>query len=174
MKLAIIFPVLNQFELTQVAINQAINNLSGKNDVELLVIDNGSDGYFNPTVTNTFKKENLKFIESAQNIGVYPIFWEALKHTNADILAFFHTDLIVSEKGWDDRVIKLFEEKNNLGLVGFIGSNQIDSAGGRGLGTTSNFLGDIYVRDVIQDGDVMRTWNGSKVPIPCWKSHCSW
>lgn len=136
-KLAIVFPVLNQFPLAQTAIDFAINNLSGDNDVELIVIDNGSDTAF--TFEELTDKAKVR-IHHIKNIGVYPIFWEALKYTDADVLAFFHSDLIISEKGWDTRVLKVFDNPN-VGMIGFVGSNEIDNNGGRGIGTTSNFQG---------------------------------
>jgi hypothetical protein len=135
MKLAIIFPVLNQHTLAHAAIVTAMANVSSTENVELIVIDNASD--------EPFTGHN-KIVRLEKNIGVYPIFWEALKHTDADVLAFFHSDLFVAEKGFDTRIIEAFKQMINLGLLGFIGSNQIDSSGGRGLGTTSNFQGSEY------------------------------
>jgi hypothetical protein len=48
---------------------------------------------------------------------------------------------MVYEKGWDHRMIDAFERDENLAIVGFVGSNEIDMAGGRGLGTTTSFMG---------------------------------
>ncbi len=164
MKLSIIFPVLNQHPLARTALDFAIKNLSGERDVEILIIDNASSAVFRPYNTEVtkmalFKKTHLnahiesteigepqkyaevKTIRLDKNIGVYPIFWEALKYTSADVLAYLHSDLIVEEEGWDKRIIDAFENNQKLGLVGFIGSNQIDNNGGRGAGTTSNFMG---------------------------------
>jgi len=131
MKLAIIFPTLNQQDLTHTAVDCATSNLNAPREV--IVLDNNSE------VPYETRGEIL--VSLGKNIGVYPAFWEALKHTDADILAFFHTDLLIAEKGWDERMIKQFEDNPKLGLVGFIGSNEIDSGGGRGYGTTSNFQG---------------------------------
>ena len=43
MKLALIVPVLNQHDLAQTAIDFALENLSGNNLVQIIVLDNGSD-----------------------------------------------------------------------------------------------------------------------------------
>jgi len=131
MKLAIIFPTLNQQDLTHTAVDCVMSNLGVPRDV--IVLDNNSE------VPYEARQEVL--VSLNKNIGVYPAFWEALKHTDADIIAFFHTDLFVEEKGWDERVVKQFEDNPKLGLIGFIGSNEIDAGGGRGYGTTSNFQG---------------------------------
>lgn len=151
MKLAVVFPVLNQFPLAQVAIKYAMGNAVENPD--LVIIDNGSDEPFLPAGVVTRIP-----VRHEESIGVYPTFWDALKHTDADVLAFFHSDLIVCEDGWDLRVMAMFKADPNLGLLGFIGSNEIDAAGGRGLGTTSNFQGRMY-------GDERRTWTGSPARV---------
>src|SRR5579872_5016496 len=137
MKLSIVFPVMNQFPIASACIDIALENLSGKNDVELLILDNGSDVSFQ----YESDKVNVIIWRCEKSIGVYPTFWSGLEHCTGDILAFFHSDLAIYEKNWDLRVIQTFEQNEDLGLLGFIGSNEIDSAGGRGLGTASNFVG---------------------------------
>lgn len=183
-KLAIIFPVLNQHPLTRMAIEHAVNNLSGDRDVDVIVLDNASDTPFDlyrnvvqrialkkelsadskeSTVTSQTsdqKMATVHLIRLKENIGVYPTFWEGLKHTDADVIAYLHTDLIINEKGWDTRLLQAFGD-NKLGLVGFVGSHQLDSNGGRGFGTTSNFQGSIYQLStgLIKEG---------------WKEHYDW
>lgn len=166
MKLSIVFPVMNQFPLARVAIENAIKNLSKDSDAELIVIDNGSDKPF-MQADELGRFPGMQFLPPSRqimishdkSIGVYPTFWDALRVANGDYIAYFHSDMIVSEKDWDLRVIEQFEKKVSLGLLGFIGSNQIDSCGGRGNGTTSNFQGDEYTES---DGaGEKKTWKGS-------------
>ncbi len=132
MKLAVIIPVLNQFAIT----NRAIDYLTEKEvDYEIIVVDNGSDEvFFNKKVT-TFRYD--------EPIGSYPVFHEALKLTDADILAFFHSDVFIYDSDWDNKILAQFQADETLGLIGFVGSNEIDNLGGRGLGTASNFQGRI-------------------------------
>lgn len=170
MKLAVVFPVLNQFPLAQTAIDLAIQGLSDPRDVQLVVIDNGSSGAFYPESEIAKSVGQIDVIRHEKSIGVYPTFWDVLKFevVYADIIAFFHSDLLVVEKGWDARVLAEFERNPKLGLLGFIGSNEIDSAGGRGLGTTSNFQGLVYheseggyrIREHVIHPDMMH-WQGS-------------
>lgn len=157
MKLAVVIPVLNQFPLAQCVIDFVANNL--QEPADLIILDNASDKPFEYNIDHLSKVLTKKIIRLEHNIGVYPTFWEALKYTNADVLAFFHSDLFVNELGWDKRVLSVFESHPKLGLVGFIGSNEIDSSGGRGLGTTSNFMGDTYKRHSAEG--VEKSWTGS-------------
>jgi cellulose synthase/poly-beta-1,6-N-acetylglucosamine synthase-like glycosyltransferase len=158
MKLSVVIPVLNQFPLATTAIDFAIQNLSGENDVEVIVLDNGSSSelrYHPGFVADNF---NIIIRRSENNIGVYPTFWWGLKEATGDVLAFLHSDMIVTEKDWDKRVLQAFSDQK-LGLLGFIGSNEIDRFGGRGFGTTSNFQGDSYINS---DGiGIKMGWKGS-------------
>ena len=108
MKLSIIFPLLNQHPLSQTAIDFAINNLSGEEDVGVIIMDNGSDVPFEYKPLND--KVKVQVLTNAKNIGVYPVFWEVLKWAGGDILAFFHSDLIICEKGWDKRLMDAWQQ----------------------------------------------------------------
>lgn len=81
-----------------------------------------------------------------KNLGFNGVIHEMLDHlpTNTEYVAYMHCDLMIREKAWDIRVLDEFEQDPLLAVAGFIGSNQIDFHGGRGLGTASNFLGDNY------------------------------
>lgn len=148
---------MNQHELAETCIMMAYQNLSGEHDVEFIVLDNGSDEPIRFTFPRMGeKKVPLWFHRYRESIGVYPTFWSVLEHTQAEILAYFHSDLVIGEKGWDARVIKVFENDPRIGLVGFIGSNEIDYNGGRGLGTMSNFQGGEIVNH-----HTGKAWKGS-------------
>lgn len=181
MRLSVIFPVHNQHPLAQAAIDVAVHNLSGETDVEIIVLDNASMpswGHYGPNgarlpipseaqmaaesgeipMTVAPKTCTIKAFRKDKNIGVYPTFWWGLSVATGDVLAFLHSDLMVAEKGWDKRVLEAFEADSTLGMVGFIGSNEIDGAGGRGLGTCSNFMGQTY-KSSSKDG--VKEWTGS-------------
>lgn len=74
------------------------------------------------------------------NIGNYGIFFQLAK-LDADVILVLHNDVLIYEAGYDVRLLRCFGADPNLGLVGFVASNEVDFAGGRGLGTVSNFQG---------------------------------
>lgn len=139
MKLTAIVPVLNQFPIAKKTVQFLLAGLDNQSDI--LVLDNGSDIEFDLDFIEPENRDKVKVVRLPEAIGSYPAFREALKYTDAEILAFFHSDLFVYDIDWVLRVRAAFQTKPKLGLVGFIGSNEIDSAGGRGLGTMSNFMG---------------------------------
>lgn len=190
MKLSIVIPVHNQFELSRTAIEWAVSRLSGNTNTEVIVINNGSDKPFPYFQMNdrlwidvaippsfavaelspvevpmeaTTKTTTIRVVHLKENRGVYPLFWEALKHSTGNIIAVLHSDLLISEKGWDERVLERFANNDSLGLVGFIGSNEIDAAGGRGLGTTSNFQGDAWASK--DETGKEYSWQGSHARV---------
>lgn len=130
MTLDLFVPILNQHDLARVALGCAADGIGA--ETRIVVIDNGSDERF-PT--------RFFLLRNEKNTGVYPTFKQGLENSSADVLGFIHSDLIIQEQNWDRRVLDAFEQNPKLGLLGFIGSNEIDGAGGRGLGTASNFLG---------------------------------
>lgn len=158
MKLAVVFTVLGQHEMATIAIQHALDNCV-VNDTHVYVIDNGGD------YTCPINDPRLKVLTPEKNIGVYPAFKYGFDNVEGDILAFLHSDLIILEKGYDERIIKAFEGNAKIGLIGFVGSNEIDSNGGRGGGTTSNFQGSSYRGSVPINNELPGTafamWTGS-------------
>ena len=131
MKLSIVIPIMNQHDMCHAVIEQLCKVTS--NTTEIIVIDNGS--------TIPFTNHELRYIDVIRNeksVGVYPTFKQGFDNAHGDIVAFFHSDLIVWEEGWDTKVIQHFKVNPHLGMIG---SSEIDQSGGRGLGTTSNFAG---------------------------------
>lgn len=131
MKLSIVIPILNQHAMAHAVIDQLFKTIQP--GTEVIVLDNGSK--------ESFKDDRAIVVRFDKTIGVYPTFRDGFLFASGDVVAFFHSDLAVWEVGWDKRVLAQFEGNQRLGMVGFIGSNEIDPSGGRGLGTTSNFQG---------------------------------
>src|ERR1035437_736386 len=137
MKLSIVIPVLNQLDMFRATYDmlRKVTNTT-EHQVEFIVIDNGCDEPID--IPDCMGADIYRNEES---IGVYTTFKQGMEIATGDIVAFFHSDLVVWEENWNVRVMELFARHANMGLVGFIGSNEIDSSGGRGSGTTSNFQG---------------------------------
>src|ERR1041385_2488700 len=162
MKFSIVISVLNQKPLARACFSKIFENIEFNEyetefieyETEFIIIDNGSDIAIDEA---EFIPANV--IRNEKNIGVYPTFKQGMEAAKGDIVAFFHSDVVIWEKGWNQRVIDTFINNPKLGLLGFIGSNEIDQAGGRGLGTISNFLG-----ESLTDG--VKTWSGSR-----WNIH---
>ena len=160
-KLTIVIPVLNQHPLFVEALNLLTSNLTRPSEVEILVIDNGSEVKIDTHLEElgidwdiVGKTNRFGVLTNKVNIGPYPTYKQGLENAKGEAIAFFHSDMFIYEKGWDDRIIKAFEEDKKLGLIGFIGSDEMDAWSGRGLGTMSNF-----------QGKGLKDWKGSKANV---------
>jgi hypothetical protein len=107
---------------------------------KIVVIDNGSKVPFAKTGDINIRYE--------ENIGGNAVFHRWMTDgwfpEEPEFIAFLHCDLFVHEHHWDDRVLAAFDADPKLDLIGFVGSNQIDTAGGRGGGTMLNFTGALF------------------------------
>lgn len=131
-KFSIVVGVLNQHELSRVAIKSMRDNLARPEETEIIAIDNGSDV--------PFEMEGVRVVRNDANVGNYPIFFQAREIAQGEFVAFLHSDVVVYQQGWDQEVIAQFD-RPEMGLIGFIGSTDLDAHGGRGLGTVSNMQG---------------------------------
>lgn len=157
MKLSVVIPVLNQIEVAKACFAKIRdNNINHETETEFIIIDNGSDI---PIQEADFLGATI--VRNEKGTGVYPTFKQGFEIATGDVVAFFHSDLFISSRGlsWNNKVLETFESNPNLGLLGFIGSNEIDRAGGRGVGTASCFEG-----DKLTDG--INNWQGSH-----WNKH---
>ena len=138
MSLSILVPFVNGYGLLKAVIESLERNIVLP-DTEIVALDNGStDG-----VVDLPPSCSARIVSVAENIGNYPVFAMSLSlvSPNCDLIAIFHSDLFIHERGFDRRIREAFTRHSDLGLLGFVGSNEIDSAGGRGSGTVSNFRG---------------------------------
>src|SRR5574343_633407 len=58
-----------------------------------------------------------------------------------EFIGLMHNDVLMYEPGWEGRIVDEFRKDQHLGLIGLVGSNEVDSNGGRGGGTMCNFNG---------------------------------
>lgn len=141
MKLTIAIAVFNQLSDTKSCWGSHVQNVENKNEVELLVVDNGSnDGskeWIEKFVFPHFPDH--KCVRNEENIGLVATQQQIYKEAKGDVIAIIHNDLLILEKGWDARVVKLFESNPNIGLAGFFGYLGLDRSGGR-FGCSSNFV----------------------------------
>ena len=106
---------------------------------DVLLVDNGSD---RPLRDERWLPPGVRVLRNPTNAGTYPLFAQALTLGRRwDLLALLHSDLWIHEPGWDARVREAFARDDRLGLLGFVGSDEIDVDGGRGQGTMLNFSG---------------------------------
>ena len=137
-KLSVIVTVLGQHELSKLCLSKLVSSSIGK--MEIVVMDGGGD-FVIAKGDLPDKPINIKVVTDK---GGYPNFKFWMENTTGDILLFIHNDIMIEENGFDVLLRYIFEKDNRLGMVGFVGSDEMAENGSRLWGTTSNFLGKTY------------------------------
>lgn len=60
--------------------------------------------------------------DTVLNLGIIHSLQEAFEATTEPIIAFLHDDLMITEPGWDSRIVDEFEADPAIGVIGFGGA----------------------------------------------------
>lgn len=124
MNITVAILVLNQQELTQRCLNTLREN-EGSAKLPILIVDNGSI----PPVRDWLKglREGDNVIRNDENVGVMPgqnQAWTVLKNST-DYIFYLHNDVLIHEKNWDDKLLRVLESLPECGVAGFYGAKGI-------------------------------------------------
>jgi hypothetical protein len=142
-KIAIIIPFVDSYDTTATAVEYFVTNTS--TECDLVLIDNGSDENYEGAFSRLVEDSNLNliYLKNEKNICALPTFPQGFHASEADILCYFHNDVLIHEYGWDQRVIDAFNDDVQLGLAGLFGAYGVHPNGGRD-GSGSNMLGKVW------------------------------
>lgn len=124
MKITLAVLVMNQQKLTQEFLDK-IRETEGSAKLPLLIVDNGST----PPVRDWLKglREGDNVLRNDYNVGVMPAMnqaWYILKDLT-DYIFFPHNDLLIHEKNWDDKILRVLSALPDCGVAGFYGAKGI-------------------------------------------------
>jgi len=137
MKLALVIPFIDAWDITKRCLEK-VNENSGS-ETEVWLIDNGSKDYYSKDILKILTKfgegeghlTSVHIKRNDTNLGVLPTFKQGLQFPDADIICFIHNDVLIQEKGWDEKVKGIFEANPKLGLAGLFGAVGVGDNGGR-------------------------------------------
>ncbi len=138
-KIAVVITCLDSGPLAEESLRYVKEN-SDPEITTLILVDNGSY-----TALPKYSADIL--VRYEENIGMNAVYHRIiplLDELDIDIAAYLHCDFLMREPEWDHQTIACFNQDPLLGLIGFVGSNDIGGDGGRGLGTISSFIGAKY------------------------------
>lgn len=137
-------PAMDGHDLTVALIDSIADTIDNPNDFRFVIVDNNSENPYNPDLYGLGRGDPfpVDVVRNNENRGYYwPLLQAAEFATDGDIVGLIHNDVLLYEKGWDRRVIQSFVDNSNLGMIGFVGSDEVDDRGGRGGGTMCHFRG---------------------------------
>lgn len=125
-KVALVMPIMNQAESAKESFN-SFKDTQGEVKIPAIIVDNGS----NPPVKEWLSLDpNDRLIRNDQNIGVLPALNEAYAFfgSNFDYLFYTHSDVVMYEQNWSDKLVKILEQLPDCGVAGFYGAKGIGTA----------------------------------------------
>lgn len=100
-------------------------------DVEWLIIDNGSQPPIEEFFIKYLKPRRVRVVRNEENIGLVKTYQQIFDLCETKYLMILHDDVYIYERYWDKRVVGIFNEIDDLGMVGFFGASGCGPMGER-------------------------------------------
>jgi GT2 family glycosyltransferase len=129
MKLTLAIPFFNQ--LNDVKGIMGLLKFVTSENVEWLIIDNGSTDPVESFFRDVLRPKRLNYVRNPENVGMVATYNQIFSLVETDSVAILHNDVFVYEKNWDQRVLKIFDKDSKLGSAGFFGAQGCGPIGER-------------------------------------------
>ncbi|HDY90312.1 MAG TPA: glycosyltransferase family 2 protein [bacterium] len=141
MKICVGVPIMNQPEVTQKFLDTLRESETEK--LPLYLVDNGSD----PPLRNWLNglRKGDEVIRNGANVGVVKALnqiWRVAKATGFDYIFYTHNDVMIYEKGWDAKILRVLSEQSHVGVAGFYGA--------KGIGTNDIYKSPYVMQQMIR------------------------
>lgn len=115
---SIIIPVFNQLKYFDITISSILNNT--KENIEIIIIDNGSNQEIKDYLNKFKQSKMIKIITNEKNLGFSKANNQGAKIAEGKYLCFLNSDVKVG-KDWLKKLIEGIEECKSIGMVGVSG-----------------------------------------------------
>ena len=145
-KTTIVIPVMGSLHQTKSFWGLLLETV-GKSDLaDLFVIDNSPDEdakefieFYKKFIIPHWKAGVARYFHPQNNIGVVRSLQHAYENTSTPYLVFMHNDLYIYKSGWVADVEEIFDNRNQVGLIGVFGGLGLHRSGMR-FENSSNML----------------------------------
>lgn len=145
-------PVVDGHDLTITLLMSLEETITNPSTFTAVIIDNGSTIPYRAAEFTDYPFR-IDVIRYENNQGYYVPLKHLSDKYDDPLIGLIHNDMVLYERGWNERMQAEFERDNKLALVGLCGSNEIDERGGRGGGTVCYFRGaDVQIGDRVIRG----------------------
>lgn len=135
-------PVIDGHGLTAKLLESLAETVTGDNFQVVLIDNNSEHRYQSERIAQKKYPFPVRLIHNRKNEGYYtPLLKLYNKNPREELIGLIHNDMVLYEKGWNERMEAAFAADPLLGLVGLCGSSELDHLGGRGGGTMCYFSG---------------------------------
>jgi len=120
---SIIVAVCNQLAYTKLALRSIMEQT--ELPFKLIIVDNRS----RPEVREYFEaldiQPALRYIRNEHNLGPIVAINQGIKESSTPYICAIHNDVIVFQKGWLGKMVRVIEEDPQIGLIGLAGRKEI-------------------------------------------------
>lgn len=125
---SIIMVVWNQMGYAKLAVDFLLKN-SPPTPFELVIVDNGSKPDVKAYFDHIKDKADVNYIRNEENMGPIRGINQGIKASRYDYMAVIHTDVLMLEAGWLEKIISIMEKDPAIGIAGIAGRQEIYSTG---------------------------------------------
>ncbi len=125
---SIIMAVWNQLGYAKLAIEFLLKN-SSPTPFELVIIDNGSKPDVKAYFDSIRDKTDINYIRNDVNVGPIRAINQGIKAAKYNYIAVIHTDVLILESGWLEKIIAAMKNDPRIGIAGLAGRKEIYATG---------------------------------------------
>lgn len=129
MKLSLVLPIYKTLHESK-GILGLLREMTS-NNAEWVVIDNGTNGECQPFFEKHIRPEKVVYVNNEENMGMVKTIQQGYERSTGDVVVFLHNDVYLYREDWDEYVLDIFREHEDIGGVGLFGSQGVYVNGGR-------------------------------------------
>lgn len=125
---SIVMVVWNQIGYTKLAVDFILKN-SPPTPFELVIVDNGSKPDVRAYFDSISDKVAVRYIRNEENRGPIGGINQGIKAAGYNYIAVIHTDVLILESGWLEKIISVMKNDPKIGITGLAGRKEIYNTG---------------------------------------------
>jgi glycosyltransferase involved in cell wall biosynthesis len=91
-------------------------------DVEWMIIDNGSTEPIEEFFIKYLKPKRFNYIRNNENVGLVKTYQQIYENCETEALGIVHNDVFIYEPGWDKVITGILEQNDSVGMIGLFGA----------------------------------------------------
>ncbi len=125
---SIVIVVWNQIGYAKLTVDFLLKN-TPPTSFELVVVDNGSRPNVKAYFDSIRDKADVNYIRNEENLGPIRGINQGIKAAKYSYVAVIHTDVLILESGWMEKIISVMENDPKIGIAGLAGRKEIYNTG---------------------------------------------
>lgn len=121
---SIIIAVWNQLGYTKLTVESILRNTTST-PFEFVIVDNDSRPEIREYFDSIKDRASIQYIRNEKNEGPIRAINQGIGAARYDYPMIIHNDVIIMEKGWLQKIVKVMDEDPRIGIAGLAGRKEI-------------------------------------------------